>query len=146
MLREPETKYVICDMPNTLFDSRHRIEEIGPMITGIKYDKLNYSCYILVKTLHDAGYKFIFTHYMLSRKKQLALDLLKKHSLSDYGKLIVNFNSQNVYSSLTLKQYLLAKLENEGIFVEYAIDNSKDAETFWLKNDIALLNVPLPLC
>ena len=146
MLREPEVKYFICDMPNTLFDSRHRIEEIGPMITGIKDDKLNYSCYILVKTLIDAGYKPIFTHYMLSRKKQLALDLLKKHHLHESGKLYVNFNSQEVYSGLTLKKYLLKKLEDNDIFVEYAIDNSKDAETFWLKNDIALINVPLPIC
>lgn len=146
MLREPEQRYFICDMPNTLFDSRHRIEEIGPMITGIKDDKLNYSCYILVKTLIDAGYKPIFTHYMLSRKKQLALDLLKKHHLHESGKLYVNFNSQEVYSGLTLKKYLLKKLEDNDIFVEYAIDNSKDAETFWLKNDIALINVPLPIC
>lgn len=146
MLREPEQRYFICDMPNTLFDSRHRIEEVGPMITGIKDDKLNYSCYILVKTLIDAGYKAIFTHYMLSRKKQLALDLLKKHHLHDKGKLYVNFNSQEVYSGLTLKKYLLKRLEDNNIFVEYAIDNSKDAETFWLKNDIALINVPLPIC
>jgi len=146
MLREPDVKYFICDMPNTLFDSRHRVEEIGPMITGIKDDKLNYSCYILVKTLIDAGYKPIFTHYMLSRKKQLALDLLKKHHLHESGKLYVNFNSQEVYSGLTLKKYLLKKLEDNDIFVEYAIDNSKDAETFWLKNDIALINVPLPIC
>lgn len=146
MFREPETRYFICDMPNTLFDSRHRIDEIGPYITGIKDDKLNYSCYILVKTLIDAGYKPIFTHYMLSRKKQLAYDLLKEHHLADKGKLFVNFNSQEVYSSLTLKKHLLAKMENEDLFVEYAIDNSEDAKTFWLKNDIALLNVPLPLC
>lgn len=145
MLREPEVKYFICDMPNTLFDSRHRTEEIGPYITGIKDDKLNYSCYVLVKTLMDAGYKPIFTHYMLSRKKQLAVDLLKKHNLHNAGKLFVNFNSQDVYSGLTLKKHLLKNLEHSNIFVEYAIDNSKDAETFWLKNDIALINVPLPL-
>lgn len=146
MLKEPTKKYFICDMPNTLFDSRHRIHEIGPMITGIKDDKLNYSCYVLVKTLIDAGYHAIFTHYMLSRKRGLAEDLLKKHCLLDKGKLYVNFNSQEVYSGLTLKQYLLKKLESQDIFVEYAIDNSEDSKTFWLENDIALINVPLGIC
>lgn len=146
MIREPETKYFICDMPNTLFDSRHRTGETGPYVTDIKNDKLNYNCYILVKTLMDAGYKPIFTHYMLSRKKHLAADMLKNHHLYDGKNLYVNFNTQTVNSSFTLKKHLLKVLEDSGKFVEYVIDNSEDAKSFWLNNDISLLNVPLPIC
>lgn len=145
MLKEPEQKYFICDMPNTLFDSRHRINEVGPHITTIKDDKLNYSCFVLIKTLIKAGYKPIFTHYMLSRKKQLAVDLLKRYYLSDGKNLYVNFNTQQVYDGLTLKKHLLKTLENQGKCVVIAIDNSEDAEAFWLNNDIALLRAPLPL-
>lgn len=142
MLTEPEEKYFICDMPNTLFDSRHRTEETGPFITGIKEDKLNYNCYVLVKTLIETGYKPIFTHYMLERKKSLAYDLLKRHHLHEAGKLYCNFNTQGVYSSLTLKKHLYEQTYADK-YIEFAIDNSEDAQAYWLKNDVALVQVPL---
>ena len=142
MLNEPEEKYFICDMPNTLFDARHRLGEIGPFVTGIKNDKLNYNCFILVKLLINAGYKPIFTHYMLERKKSLAFDLLKKHNLHEFGKLHCNFNTQEVYSSLTLKKHIY-EVTYANKCIEFAIDNSEDAQTYWLKNDVALIQIPL---
>lgn len=136
------SKSVLCNVPNTLFDSRHRyIESIDDFyITNVQNDELHYAVYRLVQTLHKAGYNVIFTHYCLDRLRPHLEQLLKSHNINPV-RLYTNFATQDVHSNKTLKEHLC----KEHYDFEYAIDNSDDMSAFYLEHGIQQIRVPLPL-
>lgn len=140
-------KIVLIDLPNTLFDSRHRTTEAGLCMVGIKEDTLNYPAYQMYKMFRSAGYHIAFTHYCLHRLRPQVETLLTSHSIpktSDYIKLYTNAHNQNVIDDKSLKMYVYSRLSEEHD-IEYVIDNDRDMQAFWLDKGLGLINVPLPL-
>lgn len=133
-------KTVLCDIPNTLFDSRHRTLESGVCAVGITSDEINYSVLALVKAFKDAGYQVIYTHYLLQRLRRHIENKLIKHRLPK-SYLITNIQTQEVYSNETLKKYLVDKYSN----IEMVIDNDESLKTYWMSKDVGLIQVPLPI-
>lgn len=133
------TKLVLCDVPNTLFDSRHRCNELGFYLTGIEQDELNYPCFQLIKNFEKLNYTLVFTHYALDRKKSFVQDLLKRHNISTKN-LVIDFATQDVYDNQTLKKYIFERSLQDFSFI---IDNDSKMTTYWLQQEVALLQVPL---
>lgn len=137
------TKIVLCDVPNTLFDSRHRTTNDTLTITGIDEDVLNYAAYSLLKDLHKSGYAIVLTHYCLSRVSHKIEALLKKHISFPY-KLYTNYASQSVYNNQTLKQKVYTDILKDNI-VKYVIDNDETLKSYWLEESAGLLTCPLEI-
>lgn len=131
---------VLCDIPNTLFDSRHRTIEAGICAVNIKEDEINYSALMLVKAFKDAGYQVIYTHYLLQRLRRQIEDKLIKFKLPKTY-LITNIQSQEVHSNTTLKKYLVNRYSN----IEIVIDNDDTMKSYWLEKGLGLIQVPLPI-
>ena len=139
---EQTSKLALCDIPNTLFDSRHRTNlATGEVyITDIKSDELNYTCLLTLRALANSGYSILLTHYCLHRLHNRVQELLDRHSFNFPYTLVTNWVSQEVCSNLTLKKHLLQHYD-----IDVIIDNSKEAEAHWLNNNCGLIQVPLPL-
>lgn len=136
-----KTKYILCDLPNTLFDSRHRSFVGGYYLTGINKDTKNYACFMLVKQLIKDGYQPIFTHYALSRKRDLVEKLLVKSNLPTEH-LYTDFASQDVYDNQKLKMHLYEEILAEKD-LHYVIDNDPLMTAYWLGKEVALVQIPL---
>lgn len=131
------SKIILCDIPNTLFDSRYRTTDNTIALTGIKDDKLNYTAYSLLKDFHKLKYTIVLTHYALTRVSNVVEQLLQKHLTIPY-QLYTNFASQAVYSNQTLKRHL-----SEQLNLQYVIDNDKQMRAYWLNQELGLITVPL---
>ena len=136
------TKIVLCDLPNTLFDSRHRtIPELNDVhITNVQKDELNYTAYSLLQAFHKLGYTIIFTHYCLNRLRPKIEHLMQSHKLPTHN-LYTNFCSQDVHSNNSLKRFLA----KEHFDFDYVIDNDPNMRAFWDEQSVGLINVPLPI-
>jgi hypothetical protein len=137
------TKYALCDLPNTMFDSRHRTEPFGLYTTGINKDTLNYQCKKVIDLLKKQGYFIIYTHYMLTRLEDLVKkNVIKYNLMDDKSKLYTNFATQEVHSNATLKMYLYTQfLQQEQL--DWVIDNSNETLSFWLNQNIQPIQIPL---
>ena len=135
------TDYIICDLPYTLLDARHREIPTGHYLTTLEKDTVNYSCLMLLKAIKGKS-KVIFTHYALSRLHSKVQEHLKRLNIAQYGELITNFNTQEVHDDTTLKAFVYNQLIRDGHTVKFAIDNEKKTETMWLNNEVALIQVP----
>lgn len=132
-----KTKHILIDLPNTLFDSRHRtIRKTDICMTGIKQDTLNYPCYTLLKSL-VSSYKPIYTHYCLSRLQPMVEEKIK--NLPE-GILYCNFNTQSIYSNATLKKYIFENIDHN---IEFVIDNDPQMQPYWLNAQVGLVQIPL---
>lgn len=144
MTMQKNSKYVLFDMPNTLFDSRHR--QVGHSeywISGVNKDKLNYPAYLLLKEFKELGYNIILTHYCLARLRSNIELLLKHNYMQDkYYRLFTNFRSQDVADNNSLKKYLYEQLLADKDLA-YVVDNDPDMMSYWLQEEVALLQVPL---
>lgn len=136
------TKLVLCDIPNTLFDSRHRTEDYDLCMTDTMSDAINYSTYSLIRDLAKVNYQIIYTHYCLHRLRPTIERMLSNVKLN-VDNLHTNYNTQEVYSNQTLKKYVFEKVCKNSTF-EYVIDNDETMQSYWMNNDVRLLNVPLP--
>lgn len=135
------TNIVLCDLPNTLFDSRHRSTEVMLCITDIKSDKINKAALSLVQDLQKLNYSFIYTHYCLTRLADTVEELLLKYVQT--AKLYTNFATQQVYNNQTLKEHVVKMLVQSGHQICYAIDNDTKMTAFYHNNKIPCLRVPL---
>lgn len=135
------TKLVLCDLPNTLYDSRHRTTDDAIFLTNIEEDKLNQTAYRLIKDLQKLNYSIIFTHYCLTRLVDRVEDRLYK----DFSqvKLYTNFATQQVYNNQTLKQHVIQQLMSRQQRPAYVIDNDSSMSTFYHKHNINNIKVPL---
>lgn len=131
------TKLLLCDIPNTLFDSRNRSTDVSLAITGIDDDQLNYTAYSLLKDFHKLKYSIILTHYCPTRIAYLIEELLQKHLTIPY-QLYTNFATQLVYNNQTLKQHLATQFN-----FNYVIDNDQQLRAYWMEQNIGLINIPL---
>lgn len=138
-------KYVLIDLPNTLFDSRQRTMLDTCYMLNIDNDTTNYTAYLLMKHFAQQGYKIVATHYCLSRLRPKIEQKLRRHFLQDYiYKLFVNFQTQDVFDSQSLKKHVYeTTLSN--VDVAYVIDNDPKMLSYWLSNDAPLLQVPLSI-
>lgn len=135
------TNIVLCDLPNTLFDSRHRSTEDTLCITDIKSDKINKTALFLLRDLQKLNYSFIYTHYCLTRLADIIEEMLKKHIPA--AKLYTNFATQQVYNNQTLKEHILLSALQSGYQICYAIDNDTKMTAFYHNNKIPCIRVPL---
>lgn len=143
MTLQKYSKYVIFDMPNTLLDSRHRSDDRGYSMTGIRDDKVNYPAILMLNTLLESNFKVILTHYCLSRLREQVEMCIKRNNLQDkYYKLFTNFNTQDVYDNQTLKRHLYEQILAD-YDVTYVIDNDPQMKAYWLNNEVALIQIPL---
>lgn len=144
MTLQKTKNYVLFDMPNTLFDSRHRqINQSDYYIAKINNDTLNYPAYLLLKEFKELGYNIILTHYCLSRLREKVEMLLKHNYMQDtYYKLFTNFRSQDVIDNNSLKKYLYETLTQD-INLLYVVDNDPAMKSYWLSKEVALIQVPL---
>lgn len=136
------TKTVLCDLPNTLFDSRHRmIPELNEVhITNIQKDELNYTAYSLLHAFHKLGYRIVFTHYCLNRLRPKIEQLMQKHKLP-VSALYTNYAIQEVNSNNSLKRFLATQMYD----FDYVIDNDPHMRAFWDEQSVGLIQVPLPV-
>ena len=135
------TKLVLCDLPNTLYDSRHRTTDNAIFLTNIEEDKLNQTAYRLIKDLQSLNYSIIFTHYCLTRLVDTVEDRLHKDFSS--AKLYTNFAIQSVYNNQTLKQHIIQQFANTHSYFDYVIDNDQSMSAFYHKHNINNIKVPL---
>ena len=135
------TKLVLCDLPNTLYDSRHRTTDNTLFLSGIEEDKLNQTAYRLIKDLQSLDYSIIFTHYCLTR----LVDKVENRLYRDFSqvKLYTNFATQNVYNNQTLKQHVIQQFANMHNYFDYVIDNDSSMSAFYHKHNINNIKVPL---
>ena len=135
------TKLVLCDLPNTLYDSRHRTTDNAIFLTNIEEDKLNQTAYRLIKDLQSLDYSIIFTHYCLTR----LVDKVENRLYRDFSqvKLYTNFATQNVYNNQTLKQHVIQQFASRHSHFDYVIDNDSSMSTFYHKHNINNIKVPL---
>ena len=135
------TKQVLCDLPNTLYDSRHRATEDALFLTCIEDDKLNQTAYKLIKDLQSLDYSITFTHYCLTR----LADKVEERLYKDFpcARLYTNFATQNVYNNQTLKQHIIKQLANTHSSFDYVIDNDQSMSTFYHKYNVNNIKVPL---
>lgn len=135
------TKLVLCDLPNTLYDSRHRTADEALFLSGIEEDKLNQTAYRLIKDLQSLDYSIIFTHYCLTR----LADKVENRLYRDFSqvKLYTNFATQNVYNNQTLKQHVIQQFANMHNYFDYVIDNDSSMSAFYHKYNINNIKVPL---
>ena len=138
------TKFIMCDLPNTLFDSRHRMFHDSVYMTGIELDTLNYSALSLLKELMRAGYTPIFTHYCLYRLSGKVQRTFQRLTHIETDNLFTNIAFQTVYDNTTLKKYVADMLMSKGT-IYYAIDNDPNMSAYWLNHDISLIQVPLSI-
>lgn len=135
------TKIVLCDLPNTLYDSRHRTTDNAIFLTNIEEDKLNQTAYRLIKDLQSLNYSIIFTHYCLTRLVDTVEDRLHKDFSS--AKLYTNFAIESVYNNQTLKQHIIQQFANTHSYFDYVIDNDQSMSAFYHKHNINNIKVPL---
>lgn len=135
------TKLVLCDLPNTLYDSRHRTTDNAIFLTNIEEDKLNQTAYRLIKDLQSLNYSIIFTHYCLTRLVDTVEDRLHKDFSS--AKLYTNFAIESVYNNQTLKQHIIQQFANTHSYFDYVIDNDQSMSAFYHKHNINNVKVPL---
>lgn len=135
------TKLVLCDLPNTLYDSRHRTTDNAIFLTNIEEDKLNQTAYRLIKDLQSLNYSIIFTHYCLTRLVDTVEDRLYKDFSS--AKLYTNFAIESVYNNQTLKQHIIQQFANTHSYFDYVIDNDQSMSAFYHKHNINNIKVPL---
>lgn len=135
------TKLVLCDLPNTLYDSRHRTTDNAIFLTNIEEDKLNQTAYRLIKDLQSLNYSIIFTHYCLTRLVDTVEDRLHKDFSS--AKLYTNFAIESVYNNQTLKQHIIQQFANTHSYFDYVIDNDQSMSAFYHKHNINNIKVPL---
>ena len=135
------TKLVLCDLPNTLYDSRHRTTDNAIFLTNIEEDKLNQTAYRLIKDLQSLSYSIIFTHYCLTRLADIVEDRLHKDFSS--AKLYTNFAIESVYNNQTLKQHIIQQFANTHSYFDYVIDNDQSMSAFYHKHNINNIKVPL---
>ena len=135
------TKLVLCDLPNTLYDSRHRTTDNTIFLTNIEEDKLNQTAYRLIKDLQSLNYSIIFTHYCLTRLVDTVEDRLYKDFSS--AKLYTNFAIESVYNNQTLKQHIIQQFANTHSYFDYVIDNDQSMSAFYHKHNINNIKVPL---
>lgn len=135
------TKLVLCDLPNTLYDSRHRTTDNAIFLTNIEEDKLNQTAYRLIKDLQSLNYSIIFTHYCLTRLADIVEDRLHKDFSS--AKLYTNFAIESVYNNQTLKQHIIQQFANTHSYFDYVIDNDQSMSAFYHKHNINNIKVPL---
>lgn len=142
----PKNKtYVLIDMPNTLFDARHRTDNNICYISDIMNDKLNYTCFLMMKHFKQQGYHIVLTHYALSRLRYKVEQLLRSYYIADYyDELYINFNTQNVYDNQTLKKHLYEKLLIDKK-IAYIIDNDPEMQMYWQEKEEPLIQIPLSL-
>lgn len=140
------TDIAICDVPNTLFDSRYRSTGCYTAITGIEQDKPNLAAFLLLHKLHLMGYTIILTHYCLTRVVDKVEQKIQKHASFPY-KLINNFPIPAVHSNKTLKQYILQNYTD--IFHTYTepfvIDNDPSMTAYYLNHKVMHIQVPLQM-
>lgn len=141
-IKQTRTKIVLCDLPNTLFDSRHRtIPELNDVhITNVQKDELNYTAYSLLHAFYKLGYSIFFTHYCLNRLRPKIEHLMKSHKLPTHN-LYTNLPIQQVHSNNSLKRFLA----KEHFDFDYVIDNDPSMRAFWDEQGVGLINVPLPI-
>lgn len=144
MTLQKNSKYVLFDMPNTLFDSRHRqLVTLDYRMTDILNDKINYAAFLLLKDFLKQGYNILLTHYCLSRLRSQVEMLLKHNYMQDYYyKLYTNFQTQKVIDNNSLKKHLYETLLQDKD-IAYVVDNSQTMMSYWLQQEVALLQVPL---
>lgn len=135
------TKLVLCDLPNTLYDSRHRTTDNAILLTNIEEDKLNQTAYKLIKDLQSLNYSIIFTHYCLTRLADTVENRLYKDFSS--AKLYTNFAIESVYNNQTLKQHIIQQFANTHSYFDYVIDNDQSMSAFYHKHNINNIKVPL---
>lgn len=135
------TKLVLCDLPNTLYDSRHRTTDNAIFLTNIEEDKLNQTAYRLIKDLQSLNYSIIFTHYCLTRLVDTVEDRLHKDFSS--AKLYTNFAIESVYNNQTLKQHIIQQFASAHSYFDYVIDNDQSMSAFYHKHNINNIKVPL---
>lgn len=138
-----KNKYVLCDIPNTLFNSIYRTSEVGCYLLGIEKDTLNYSTYKLLKMFNSQGYQIVLTHYVLNRLRPKVVNLLKSHKLLTEATLVTNFTTQDVYDNQTLKKHLYKVLMIEDREIAFVIDNEEAMKSYWYQQDVSLIQVPL---
>lgn len=139
------SKIVLCDVPNTLFDSRHRTHIAGVCQTNILSDQINYTALSLVKSLQKDGYTVVFTHYMHVRTRHLLLELLRRYDLDRDSYIYTNFMNAGVFDNKTLKIKTYEHLMEEYGDVSLVIDNDETMTAFWLDKGVGLLTTPLPI-
>ena len=135
------TKLVLCDLPNTLYDSRHRTTDNAIFLTNIEEDRLNQTAYRLIKDLQSLNYSIIFTHYCLTRLADTVEDRLHKDFSS--AKLYTNFAIESVYNNQTLKQHIIQQFASTHSYFDYVIDNDRSMSAFYHKHNINNIKVPL---
>ena len=135
------TKLILCDLPNTLFDSRHRTTEDTLCITDIKSDKINQTALSLLQDLQKLNYSIIYTHYCLTRLADTVEEKLLRYIPA--AKLYTNFATQQVYNTQTLKEHILLSALQSGHQICYAIDNDTKMTAFYHNNKIPCIRVPL---
>lgn len=135
-------KLVLCDIPNTLYDSRQRTTENFLFTIDMKEDELNYPVYALLKSLDNSGYQIMLIHYILNRLDYKVSQLTNQISKNLSYKIITNANTQNVYNNRTLKKYYYEMFEDS---IDFVIDNDDEMKEYWLEKNASLIQVPMKI-
>lgn len=133
------TRYVVCDIHNTLLDSRHRQCEEVFFFSLIHNDTVNYPFQRMLKVLQGYGYKLVFFAYCNTRYKTVVQQVLSKAGFKpDEYTLYTDVNDRRVQNAKQLKEYVYDNyLKDEDIHV--AFDTDRDSIDFWKSKDVYVM-------
>lgn len=132
-------KLVLCDIHNTLLDSRHRQCEDTFFLSLIKNDTVNYPLQRILKTLQDNGYEIIFFAYCNTRFKSVVEQALMKAGFKpEEYTLYTDVSNKHVQTSQQLKEYVYENfLKDEDIRV--VIDSSPASVDYWKSKELYVM-------
>src|SRR5574344_1105590 len=115
-------KIIVCDICNTLLDSRHRQCADTFFFSLIHQDLLNYPVAQTLKAMQKQGSRLVFFAFSNARYKSVVHQVLHKYGFDkDEYDLYVDCNSPAVYDACTLKKHVYDNTLKDDDIV-YAID------------------------